>query len=79
MEMFFDIFHGKSYGTEFPEDVQGAYIIDAVHAVAVCIAPRFENSGLLVISEGVRADIIKSGDLSDLVIFFHFIFLSGLI
>lgn len=72
LQMFFDLAHGKTDRSEFSENVQSAYVVNAVHSVAVAVSLRLEYPELFIISQGIGSYVVQGRYFADLVIFFHF-------
>ncbi len=62
---------GNAQLPEGADDVEGAHVLDAVHAVAVLPPNRVEQPLLLIVAQRVGAEVEKLGQLVDLIKLFQ--------
>lgn len=58
---------GQTQLPQGADDVEGTHVLNAVHAVAVLPPHRVEQPLLLIVAQGVGAEIKELGQLVDLI------------
>ena len=72
VQIFSDLFHGKPQHEQVPNDVQPVNVLQGIQPVIVLPPSGRQRSDFLIIAQGIDADSVQTGNLTDGIIFLHF-------
>ena len=72
VQILSNLFHRKTQHEQIPDDVQPVNVLQGIQPVIVLSPPGRQRSDFLIIAQGIDADSVQTGNLTDGVIFFHF-------